>query len=333
MTPLLHIKDLKVSFKTSLKKLQAVRNVSFNLYPKETIGIVGESGCGKSVMVKAILKLFSSPSASIESGQVLYQGKDLLSLSEKQLQGIRGKEIAMIFQDPMSSLNPTMKIGKQILESLLHHKPHLSYKEGYEKVLNLLSLVGISQSEVRFHQYPHELSGGMRQRVMIALALAPSPKVLIADEPTTALDATIQAQILLLLKEIQEKTHTSILLITHDLSIVSGFCDKVIVMYAGKIVETASVEDLFKCPKHPYTKRLLESIPRLDLPSDYSLKPIQGAPPDLSRSSIGCSFRPRCSCSLNICAQESPPLFDLSKTRKSACWHHDPRALKHGDDL
>lgn len=333
MTPLLQVKHLKVSFKHSFKKVDAVRDVSFDLYPKETIGIVGESGCGKSVMVKAILRLFTSPSALMEGGEVFYQGKDIFSISEKEMRSIRGKEIGIIFQDPMTSLNPTMKIGKQILESLLKHEPHLSYNQGYERTLNLLSLVGIPQSDIRFSQYPHELSGGMRQRVMIALALAPSPKVLIADESTTALDVTIQAQILQLLKEIQEKTNTSILFITHDLSIVSGFCDKVIVMYAGKIIETASVEDLFKQPKHPYTKRLLESIPRLDLPFDHPLKPIQGSPPDLSLIINGCSFEPRCPYPLKICRKQTPPLFNIKESRKSACWYHDERAPKQEDLL
>lgn len=328
MKPLLQVKNLKVSFKQSFKKIQAVRGVSFDVYPKESIGIVGESGCGKSVMVKALLKLFTSPSALIEEGEVLYQNKDLFSFSEKEMRSVRGKEIGMIFQDPMTSLNPTMKIGKQILESLLKHEPDLSYKQAYDKVLSLLSLVGISQADLRFLQYPHELSGGMRQRVMIALALAPSPKVLIADEPTTALDVTIQAQILLLLKEIQQKTNTSILFITHDLSIVAGFCDRVIVMYAGKIIETGYVEELFKKPKHPYTKRLLESIPRLDLPFNHPLKPIKGSPPDLSLNIEGCSFFPRCSDALKVCLKHSPPLFDLTLGANSACWYHDKRAPK-----
>lgn len=322
MTPLLQVKNLRVSFKQSFKKIEAVRGVSFDLYPKETVGIVGESGCGKSVMVKALLKLFSSPSAFIEEGEVIYRNENLFSLSEKTLRIIRGKEVGMIFQDPMTSLNPTMRVGKQILESLLTHDHALTYKEAKEKVLSLLLLVGVPQPDIRFMQYPHELSGGMRQRVMIALALAPSPKILIADEPTTALDVTIQAQILHLLKEIQEKTNTSILFITHDLSVVAGFCDKVIVMYAGKIVETASVNTLFKNPKHPYTKRLLESIPRLDLPYDHPLAPIKGAPPDLSLAIEGCSFAPRCSYAIKKCTEETPPLLVLENNSASACWRH-----------
>lgn len=328
MNALLEVKDLEVSFKSDHKLIRAVRKVSFSISPKETIGIVGESGCGKSVMVKALLRLFSHSSASIHSGQVIYQDQDLLKFSEKEMQKVRGKEIGMIFQDPMTSLNPTMKIGKQILEGLLHHYPSLGYKEGYLKVLKLLSLVGISYPEMRFSQYPHELSGGLRQRVMIALALAPSPKLLICDEPTTALDVTIQAQILALLKEIQERTHTSILFITHDLSVVAGFCDKVIVMYAGKIVEIAPADLLFEHPKHPYTKKLLESIPRINEDKKTALKPIGGLPPDLSLKFPGCGFASRCTHPLNICVKEAPQLFSVGDEHKSACWRHDERASK-----
>lgn len=327
MNPLLSVKHLKVSFRHAFKTVDAVRDVSFDVYPGDTIGIVGESGCGKSVMVKALLNLFSSPSAKIEGGEVFYEHQDLLSLSERELRKIRGKEIGMIFQDPMTSLNPTMRVGKQIIESLLKHEPHISHQEAHARALSLLSLVGIPEPALRVMQYPHELSGGMRQRVMIALALAPSPRLLIADEPTTALDVTIQAQILQLLKEIQQKTHTSILFITHDLSVVAGFCNKVMVMYAGKIVETATVDMLFKNPKHPYTQRLLESIPRLDLPNEAALHPILGAPPDLSFTLEGCSFAPRCHKLLNICIQQSPPLFDV-EGRTCACWHYDPRCVE-----
>jgi len=243
------------------------------------------------------------------------------------LQAVRGKEIGIIFQDPMSSLNPTMKVGEQILESLLKHNPHMSRKEASLKTLSLLSLVGIPEPKARMQQYPHELSGGMRQRIMIALALAPSPKILIADEPTTALDVTIQAQILQLLKDIQKATGTSILLITHDLSIVAGFCDRVLVMYAGKIVETASVESLFKQPKHPYTQKLLASIPRLDQDVSTPLQPIRGSPPDLSLPQPGCSFVSRCQMPLHICLHESPPLFSIEQGL-CACWHYDKRCTE-----
>lgn len=325
MSALLDVKDLKVTFKQSKSKVRAVRGIDFKIYPKESIGVVGESGCGKSVMAKSILQLFSTPSAKLESGVALYNDQDLFKFSEKKMQKIRGKEIGMIFQDPMTSLNPTLRIGKQIIEGLLKHYPEITKKEAFNKAIHLLTLVGIPQPEIRFNQYPHELSGGMRQRIMIALALAPSPKILIADEPTTALDVTIQAQILALLKEIQEKTGTSILFITHDLSIVANFCDRVIVMYAGKIVETASVNDLFESPKHPYTKKLLESIPRIDLPTNKTLTPIHGSPPDLSREMKHCSFFERCDEKMNICLKESPTLNQVGEDHQCACFLYDPR--------
>lgn len=324
MTPLLQVKKLKVSFKHHFKKIDAVREVSFNLFPKETVAIVGESGCGKSVLIKAILKLFSS-SALIQAEKILYGELDLNLLTERELQKIRGKEIGVIFQDPMTSLNPTMKIGDQILENILLHKESISFQEAKNEVLNLLTLVGITDPNIRYYQYPHELSGGMRQRVMIAIALAPSPKILIADEPTTALDVTIQAQILSLLKKIQETRGTSILLITHDLSIVAGFCDKVMVMYAGKIVEVSDTASLFKDPKHPYTIKLLKSLPRLDIQSNTFLETIAGVPPDLSNELKGCSFAPRCFATMEVCTRFSPPSFALQQ-RECACWLLDPRA-------
>lgn len=325
MTPLLTVSNLEVSFQHHQRKLRAVRNISFSISPQETIGVVGESGSGKSVMAKALLNLFTSPSAKIEAGQILYDGKNLLAISQKELQKIRGKEIGIIFQDPMNSLNPTMKIGHQIVENIIHHAENKDYERAKKRTLNLLGLVGIAEPEMRFHQYPHELSGGMRQRVMIAIALAPSPKILIADEPTTALDVTIQAQILSLLQNIQKETGTSILFITHDLSIVAGFCDRVLVMYAGKIVESAKTENLFKNPKHPYTRRLLESLPRLDLEKEKLLKPIPGCPPDLTSLKEGCSFLPRCSHPLKICQLCSPALYDVGPAHESACFHHDIR--------
>jgi oligopeptide/dipeptide ABC transporter ATP-binding protein len=326
MTPLLQVKKLKVSFKHHFKKIDAVREVSFDLLPKQTVAIVGESGCGKSVLIKAILKLFSS-SASIQAEKILYGGLDLNLLTEQELQKIRGKEIGVIFQDPMTSLNPTMKIGDQILENILLHKESTSFQEAKNEVLNLLALVGITDPAIRYYQYPHELSGGMRQRVMIAIALAPSPKILIADEPTTALDVTIQAQILSLLKKIQETRGTSILLITHDLSIVAGFCDKVMVMYAGKIVEVSDTASLFKDPKHPYTIKLLKSLPRLDVQPNTFLQAIGGVPPDLSTEIQGCSFAPRCFATMEVCTRFCPPSFGLDQ-RECACWLLDPRATR-----
>jgi oligopeptide transport system ATP-binding protein len=328
MNSILKVKNLNVTFTQAHKKIYAVRDVSFEIKQKETIAVVGESGSGKSVMIKALLKLFSSESAAVSQGEVLYNQINLLHLSEKKLQSIRGKEIGIIFQDPMTSLNPTMKVGKQVLEGICHHFPSISYEQAKCKVLELFALVGIQEAKLRYEQYPHELSGGMRQRIMIAIALAPSPKLLIADEPTTALDVTVQAQILRLLKEIQEKTGTSILLITHDMSIVAGFCDKVMVMYAGKIIEKAHVEALFFHPKHPYTQRLIQSLPRLDLEKEAPLKPIKGSPPNLSVVNQGCSFAPRCGKIMEICLAASPRLIEQSEDHLCACWRLDPRAPK-----
>ena len=317
MTELLQVTDLKVTFKT----LEAVRGVSFSIHEGEVLGIVGESGSGKSALAKALVKLHPAYYTEI-SGEALYQEKDLLSLSERELQSVRGKEIGMIFQDPMTSLNPTAIIEHQILEGYLRHFPHITKEQARAYVIELLHRVGIPEPELRMKHYPHMLSGGLRQRVMIAIALASKPKLLIADEPTTALDVTIQAQILDLLTSIQQETKTSILLITHDLSVVAAFCDRVLVMYAGKIVESATVEKLFNHPEHPYTQGLLRAIPRLDLPKERPLIPIIGSPPDLSFPQPGCSFCPRCPVAMNICAEKSPPHFE----NKSACWRHDPRA-------
>lgn len=328
MSSILKVNNLTVTFSQAHKKIYAVRNVSFEIHPKETIAVVGESGSGKSVMIRALLKLFSNNKDKISDGEVIFNNTNLLHLSEKKLQSIRGKEIGIIFQDPMTSLNPTMKVGKQVLECIRHHDPSISYDLAKKKVLELLQLVGIQEAALRYEQYPHELSGGMRQRIMIAIALAPSPKLLIADEPTTALDVTVQAQILRLLKEIQEKTQASILLITHDMSIVAGFCDKVMVMYAGKIIEKAPVEILFSAPKHPYTQRLIQSLPRLDLEKETPLKPIKGSPPDLSIIQKGCSFAPRCTQAMEVCLHFTPELLNTSPQHCCACWQQDPRAPK-----
>lgn len=315
---LLKVNNLQVSFRLHKRLLHAVRGLSFTLNEGEILGIVGESGSGKSAMAKALVKLL--PSSALISGEVLFQDQDLISLTEKQLQTVRGKQIATIFQDPVTSLNPTLRIGTQIVEGYLRHHRHISQKEAKQYVLELLELVGIPHPEERVMEYPHTLSGGMRQRVMIALALASKPKILIADEPTTALDVTIQAQILDLMKKIKEKTGTSIILITHDMSVVAGFCDRVLVMYAGKIVETAPVMPLFEGPRHPYTKRLLESIPRLDMPRDKLLVPIEGSPPDLSMQMKGCAFCSRCAFAMQICAQEDPPLKEVETEHRIACW-------------
>ncbi len=325
MTTLLSVKDLNVRFKTQKRELHAVRGISFTLNEGESLGIVGESGCGKSACAKALCRLLPQYSAQV-SGEIWYQGNNLSDFSEHEMQSIRGKEIGMIFQDPLSSLNPTLKVGTQIVEGFLRHNPDFSRDKAEAYAIELLDLVGIPQPEQRIKEYPHTLSGGMRQRAMIALALSSKPKVLIADEPTTALDVTIQAQILSLLKKLQEKT--SIILITHDLSVVASFCDRVIVMYGGKIVENASVEELFSRPQHPYTQRLLQSIPRLDMQRDEPLFSIDGSPPDLMQQQKGCSFCPRCSMAMNICRTQDPPLFMVSPTQQTACFLNDPRRVK-----
>jgi oligopeptide/dipeptide ABC transporter ATP-binding protein len=323
MKPHIEVKDLQVSIQSQGQTIQAVRNVNFTLYEGERLGIVGESGCGKTILMKSLLQLLPT-TATIDSGEIWYQGNNLVNLSEKELQGIRGKEIGMIFQDPMTSLNPTLKIGYQIAEGLLRHFPLITKKEAKDRALELLKQVGISEPELRMQQYPHLLSGGIRQRAVIALALASKPSILIADEPTTALDVTVQAQILDLLQELQLSTST--LLITHDLSIVASFCDRVIVMYAGQIVEEATVSELFANPQHPYTQRLLQSIPRIDGQGD-KLHPIAGSPPDLSTPLQGCAFCSRCTEAMNICRTEIPPLFD-SDNHKARCWLLDPRRKK-----
>lgn len=330
MTPLLQVEDLNVTFFTRRGPLHAVRGISFELFEGETLGIVGESGCGKSATAKAIMQLVPKEKASL-SGKILYQGHNLLNYPLKQMEKVRGKEIGMIFQDPMTSLNPTMKIGQQIIEGYLRHFPLVCYAEAKRHILNLLEQVGLLDPEKILESYPHTLSGGMRQRVMIALVLACQPKVILADEPTTALDVTIQAQILNLMQDVQERTQTSMILITHDLSIVAKCCDRVLVMYAGRIVESASVYDLFAHPQHPYTQRLLEAIPKLNQPKIEPLIPIEGTPPHLTRSLPHCGFYERCSKAMAICAQEIPPLFSISSneqktasrcTHQSACFKH-----------
>jgi len=325
MSTLLQVKDLHTSFSTLSKKVRAVRGVSFELKKGETLGIVGESGCGKSVMAKSLTRLLPSISSSIDQGEVIYKGENLLLKKERQLREVRGKEIGMIFQDPMTSLNPTMRIKDQIIEGYALHHPKASKAVMNEMALKLLKRVGVSDAESRLSQYPHELSGGMRQRIMIAIAMIASPKILIADEPTTALDVTIQAQILGLLKEIQKKEEMSIVFITHDFSVVAGFCDRVIVMYAGKIVECAPVEELFIAPKHPYTRRLLNSIPRLDLLATRHLYSIHGSPPDLSSKEKGCLFAKRCPHATKLCYESSPKSLEISENHLVACHLFDPR--------
>lgn len=318
MSKLLEVKDLRVSFNTYNGEVQAVRGVSFDLNEGETLAIVGESGSGKSVTSSTLMGLLPKPAGVIKSGQILFQGEDLVKKSEKEMQKIRGKEISMVFQDPLSSLNPTMKIGNQIIEGLIKHQG-MNRAEAKKKAIELLDQVGIPHPEIRVNQYPHQFSGGMRQRVVIAIALACNPKILIADEPTTALDVTIQAQILELMKEIQRDTKTSIIFITHDLGVVANVADRVAVMYAGKIVEIGTVDDVFYNPKHPYTWGLLGSMPTLDA-KDEELYTIPGTPPDMLNPPKGDAFAPRNEFALEIDAVMEPPMFKVSDTHYAATW-------------
>jgi len=327
MEKILEVKDLHVSFQTYAGEVKAVRGVNFDIKEGETIGIVGESGCGKSVTAKSIMQLLPNNSVKYKQGSIEFNGKNLLGNSEKDMQRIRGKQISMIFQDPMTSLNPTSKVGNQIIEAILKHNK-INRKEAFDKALNMLELVGIPQPSKRIHQYPHEYSGGMRQRAMIAMALACNPRLLIADEPTTALDVTIQAQILELMKDIQEKTGTSIILITHDLGVVAEICERVVVMYAGQVVETAMVRDLYKKPQHPYTEGLLKSVPKLNMDRKQPLAPIIGTPPDLIDPPKGCPFFARCEYAMGICKNNNPGLEEVNPGHFAACWLHHPMAKK-----
>lgn len=322
MENLLEIKNLKVSFFTPSGEVKAVNDISYTLGQGEIIGIVGESGSGKSVSSNAIMGLIEKP-GRVVGGSITYNGTNLLELSNEQRRKLRGREISMIFQDPMTSLNPIYTIGTQLKEAISLYYG-IKGKKADEKAIELLKLVSINEPERRLKQYPFEFSGGMRQRVMIAMALAGNPKILIADEPTTALDVTIQAQILEIIKDLKEKIHMSVILITHDLGIVADVADKVAVMYGGKIVESASVEEIFNHPKHPYTLGLLNSIPRLD--SDNRLVPIEGTPIDLLNAPAGCPFSQRCTKCLKVCLNHLPPYTQFSDDHKAACWLLDERA-------
>ncbi|MFT9427995.1 MAG: ABC transporter ATP-binding protein [Sporolactobacillus sp.] len=324
MTKLLEVNDLQVQFDIFGAQVQAVRGVSFSLEKGETLAIVGESGSGKSVTSKALMGLIPSPPGKIKAGEILFEGNDIVASSEKQWMKLRGKEISMIFQDPMTALNPTMKVGKQIMEGLILHQ-HMSKSDARARAIDLLKQVGIPNPEKRVEEYPHQFSGGMRQRVVIAIALACNPKILIADEPTTALDVTIQAQILDLMREIQKDTGTAIILITHDLGVVANMAQRVAVMYGGKIVETGTLDEIFYQPKHPYTWGLLSSMPKLHAKTDKLLA-IPGTPPDLSNPPKGCPFAPRCPHAMKVCVERMPEYTVLSQTQKAACWLQDERA-------
>jgi oligopeptide transport system ATP-binding protein len=328
MSRLIEINDLEVGFKTYGGEVQAVRGVSFYIDQGECIAVVGESGCGKSVTAKALLKLIPEPPGMIKNGSILFEGKELIAYSRKQMQQVRGAEVSMIFQDPMTSLNPTMVIERQIGEVIAKHQK-ASKRQVYDRVIEIMKLVGIPNPEKRIKQYPHEFSGGMRQRVMIAIAMACNPKLLIADEPTTALDVTIQAQILELMKELQKKLSTSIMLITHDLGVVASMAQRVLVFYAGKIVESSDVNEIFSNPKHPYTVGLLKSMPTLDIANKEMLATIEGTPPDLFKSPVGCSFMPRCEKAMGICKLAEPPMLDINATHQAACWLNHEKVLQH----
>ncbi len=316
--PILSVDDLRVSFKTDDGVVRAVRGVSFDVRRGETIGLVGESGSGKSVTNLAIMGLVPKPPGNIDGGTAMYDGRDLLKMSDTDLQSVRGKKIAMIFQDPMTALNPLMTVEQQMTEITRLHMG-LNKKQARHRAAEMLEMVGISSPDKRLRDYPHQFSGGMRQRVMIAMALSCEPDILIADEPTTALDVTIQAQILDLLADLQKRRGTSIILITHDLGVVAGVCHRVMVMYAGRVVEKSDVNPLFDSPKHPYTIGLLDSLPRIDQNKGEALQAIPGQPPDLAHIPDGCAFRPRCPYSIDKCAQQDPRLVDVGTDRLAAC--------------
>lgn len=322
---LLDVQHLEVTFQTPFATIEAVRGIDFTLLEGETLAIVGESGCGKSATALAVMGLLAKEHSS-RKGKILFDGLDLLSLSERSLRGLRGSRIGMVFQDPMTSLNPVIKIGKQITETIRRHK-RVGRGEAQKRACKLLERVGISEPEKRFNQYPHEFSGGMCQRVMIALAIACEPLLLIADEPTTALDVTIQAQILELLQSLQEETGMSILLITHDLGVVAQIADRMAVMYAGEIIEQGQTPLLFADPNHPYTRGLLASVPRR-MRGQGALTTIPGSPPDLAHRQIGCPFAPRCAYAMGICKKRKAAPYLVAEEHSATCWLHDPQANK-----
>lgn len=317
---LLEVKNLRVSYHTYAGEVQSVRGVSFDVEKGETVAIVGESGCGKSVTARSIMHLIKVPPAEIKEGsQILFKGEDVLSFDEKRLGKYRGGEAAIVFQDALAALNPTMTVGKQIVENLRHHSK-ISRREAMKQASELLRKVGIPQPERRAKQYPHEFSGGMRQRVMIAIAFACDPQLLIADEPTTALDVTIQLQIINLIKDLQKEKGTAVILITHDLGVVANIARRIVVMYSGQIVERGMSLDVFRHPRHPYTNALLESVPRLDLENKQVLASIEGTPPDLLNPPQGYPFSTRCKYCMEICCKEKPPLSTFEEGHEASCW-------------
>jgi oligopeptide/dipeptide ABC transporter ATP-binding protein len=330
--PVLSIQNLTVEFKTEDGIVHAVTDVSYDLFPGETLGVVGESGSGKSVSVMSMLGLIPIPPGKILSGQALYKGRDLLTMSKKEIREIRGGQMAMIFQDPMTSLNPVLTIGEQIAEAIQVHNPGTSDGDARKRSIHLLEVVGVPSADRRFDQYPHEFSGGMRQRAMIAMSIANDPQVLIADEPTTALDVTIQAQIIEVMRAAQQETHAAIVLITHDLGLIAELADRVVVMYAGRVVELGDVYTIFNSPRHPYTVGLMSSLARLDADQEW-LRPIPGQPPSLLNRPPGCAFHPRCEFSQGraICRTDVPELrgFGEGGVHLSACHFAEELAAHH----
>lgn len=326
--PILEVKNLRVSYHTYAGEVKAVRGVQFSLEKGQALAIVGESGCGKSVTAKSIMGLIKAPQGEIkENSEILYHGENILKYNKKQWQYYKGGECAIIFQDALASLNPTMRVGKQIMENLMGHK-NMTKQEAAKEAVEMLRMVGIPEPEKRVRQYPHEFSGGMRQRVMIAIAFACDPKILICDEPTTALDVTIQGQILDIIKNLQKKNQTSVIMITHDLGVVANIAQKIAVMYSGIIVESGTCEDIFYRPRHPYTWALIRSVPRLDLKNKQELATIPGTPPDLLNPPVGCPFCTRCSYCMPICKEEMPEVTEFGGEHKAACWLHHPMAPK-----
>lgn len=322
MTNLLEIEDLKVQFFTSEGVVRAVDGISYNVEAGETVAIVGESGSGKSVSALAMLRLIPDPPGRIMGGKIEFDGQDLLQLDEESMRQVRGRDIAMVFQEPMTSLNPVLTIGRQLTETLEQHL-NSSKEESQSRAIELLGLVGISEPHRRLRQYPHHLSGGMRQRVMIAMSLACNPKLIIADEPTTALDVTIQAQILELMKDLTRDLGVALIIITHNLGVVARYADRVNVMYAGRIVESGVAADIYHRPGHPYTRGLLKSVPRLDQPRGERLIPIVGHPPDMTQLGAGCAFLPRCPYAIDRCQHERPELETIGDGHNSACWQRN----------
>ena len=325
---LLEVRDLRVSFDTYAGEVQAVRGVNFYLDSGETLAIVGESGCGKSVSVQTMMRLLPMPPARLKSGEIIYEGKDIAPLTDKEMENYRGKEFAMIFQDSMTSLNPTMRVGNQMCEGIVRHRK-VSKEKARKIAVDMLGQVGIPNPEAAFRRYPHTMSGGQRQRVMIAMALSCNPKILIADEPTTALDVTMQAQILDIMNRLKDIHHTAIILITHDLGVVAQMCDEVVVMYAGSICEQGTADEIFYNPRHEYTKGLMRSIPTADT-KGQRLQPITGTPIDLLNMPAGCPFAPRCESAMKVCLTQRPERMLINDDHMATCWMNIRQGVEDG---